>query len=193
MERLLIEWTPVHLTDDRQDLPDENDEGFWPSLDRKAAGWIGDNPERSFAEQWRPPKNAWRPSSGAIGVISESVARAALAIPIGQGCRRLMTVESAGLWGIESDSDAEYLASVFADEQEHTEGRANDARPAVVGWRDRGKGVGRCLRLRKSPKSDRCRPPSTGGRQRGSLRHMAPAACSWRSWPPWRSPTWPDM
>jgi hypothetical protein len=122
MERLLIEWTPVHLTDDRQDLPDENDEGFWPSLDRKAAGWIGDNPERSFAEQQEAAEERMaafkRGDWGYIGVR----ARAALAIPIGQGCRRLMTVESAGLWGIESDSDAEYLASVFADEQETLKG-----------------------------------------------------------------------
>jgi hypothetical protein len=118
MERLTIEWTPVHVTDSDCGRPDDNDEGFWPSLDRTAPGWIGDNPERSYDEQMEAARERMaafeRGDWGYIGVR----ARAALAIPIGQGCSRLMTVESAGLWGIESDSDSEYLASVFADEQE---------------------------------------------------------------------------
>ena len=44
-------------------------------------------------------------------------ARASLMIPIGGNSFRLMTLDSAGLWGIESDSDESYLDSVFADEK----------------------------------------------------------------------------
>src|SRR5208337_81834 len=31
--------------------PDKEDEGFWPSLDCTAPGWIGDNPSRSYEQQ----------------------------------------------------------------------------------------------------------------------------------------------
>lgn len=118
MDKLAIEWTPVHVTDYDSGLPDENDDGFWPSLDRKAAGWIGDNPERSFAEQQQAAEERLAAFKAGDWTYIGVRARAALAVPIGQGCSRLMTIESAGLWGIESDSDSAYLASVFADEQE---------------------------------------------------------------------------
>ncbi len=44
------------------------------------------------------------------------VAKAELSYPIGQGSRRIEWLTSGGLWGIESDSDKEYLRSV-EDEQ----------------------------------------------------------------------------
>jgi hypothetical protein len=122
MDKLNITWTPVHKYDDDSGRPDDNDEGFWPSLDRKAAGWIGDNPERSYAEQMADAQTRMdRFNEGAWHYIGVR-ARAELAIPVGQGCRRLMTVESAGLWGVESDSDPDYLASVYADEREALKG-----------------------------------------------------------------------
>lgn len=40
----------IHRDDDRG-RPDERDEGFWPSLDRSAPGWIGDNPPKPFDQQ----------------------------------------------------------------------------------------------------------------------------------------------
>jgi hypothetical protein len=118
MPKLKIEWTPVHVTDYDSGLPDENDDGFWPSLDRKAAGWIGDNPERSFSEQQEAAEERMAAFKRGDWTYIGVRARAALAIPSGRDCYRLMTVESAGLWGIESDSDSDYLASVFADERE---------------------------------------------------------------------------
>ena len=33
------------------DDPTNRDEGFWPSLNKDDAGWIGDNPEKSYDEQ----------------------------------------------------------------------------------------------------------------------------------------------
>jgi hypothetical protein len=43
--------------------------------------------------------------------------------PIGQGCKRLETFQSGGLWGIESDSDESYRSEIeseqFADLAEH--------------------------------------------------------------------------
>lgn len=37
--------------DDDATSPAERDEGFWPSLDPRAPGFIGENPERSFETQ----------------------------------------------------------------------------------------------------------------------------------------------
>lgn len=116
---LKIKWTPVHVADTESgQTPDSDNEGFWPSLDPQSPGYIGANPARSYVEQMADARlrmtqfqeGAWH----FIGVR----ARAELAIPIGQGCTRLMRVESAGLWGIESDSDSAYLAEVFANERE---------------------------------------------------------------------------
>ena len=47
-----------------------------------------------------------------IGICAE----AQVSRPIGDGCRRLQTLTSGGLWGIESDSDRAYLVDV-AQEQ----------------------------------------------------------------------------
>lgn len=40
----------VHRDDDTGS-PEENDDGFWPSRDRTAPGWIGDSPAKSFETQ----------------------------------------------------------------------------------------------------------------------------------------------
>ena len=37
--------------DDDSGAPDKEDEGFWPSLDPAAPGWIGENPERSYEQR----------------------------------------------------------------------------------------------------------------------------------------------
>ena len=45
------------------------------------------------------------------------VAKATLRIPIGGSSFRLLTVESAGLWGIESDSGEAYFNEIFEAEK----------------------------------------------------------------------------
>lgn len=57
---------------------------------------------------------AWRNSDFTMIGIR---ARADIMIPIGQGSFRLMTLRSAGLWSIESDSGEDYLESIFEDEK----------------------------------------------------------------------------
>lgn len=43
-------------------------------------------------------------------------AKAVVSYPCGNGSRRLETFTSSGLWGIESDSDADYIKTVERDE-----------------------------------------------------------------------------
>jgi hypothetical protein len=46
-----IEYTATIHRDDDSGRPGDNDEGFWPSLDRSAPGWIGDNPPKPYEQQ----------------------------------------------------------------------------------------------------------------------------------------------
>jgi hypothetical protein len=105
------------VDDDRQDRPDENDDGFWPSLDKTAAGWIGENPETSFDEQMARATErmaAWRAGDwGYVGIK----AKAHILIVV-NGVGTMCELESAGLWGVDSDSGEDYFAEVYAEEIE---------------------------------------------------------------------------
>lgn len=112
-----IRWEMVQLDDDAQDAPDERQDGFWPSLDPDDAGYIGADDPAEFdhlmaAAQQR--MDDWRADRwNYVGVI----ARAHVAVPIGGGSFTHFSLDSAGLWGIESDSGADYFAEVFEDEK----------------------------------------------------------------------------
>lgn len=124
-QKVQIKWEMVLIPEEQSDRPDENDEGFWPSLDPDACGYIGDadpddiDGERhaaKFADQQEKASErmaAWeRGDWYYLGVV----ARAHVMIPIGQGSFRCLTLDSAGLWGIESDSN-DYHLEVMADER----------------------------------------------------------------------------
>lgn len=46
-----VTYTATIHRDDDAGKPEDNDEGFWPSLDRNTPGWIGDNPRKSYEQQ----------------------------------------------------------------------------------------------------------------------------------------------
>ena len=81
------------------------------------------HPDLSWLELDANPANAarlaaWRAGEWhCIGIR----ARAAFLIDLGQAAL-VQTVESPGLWGIESDGDPEYLDRVFSDEAETLRG-----------------------------------------------------------------------
>ena len=101
------------LRDDSPDKPDERQDGFWPSLDPKAAGFIGDGPrpkERLEAAQAKAEAimQSWFADDWFYCGIVLSVSRAGV----------LLDDHSASLWGIEAnypDSGNAYLGTV-ADE-----------------------------------------------------------------------------
>ena len=54
--QITTEWNGFHFyatihRDDDAGSPEDNIDGFWPSLDRTAPGWIGDNPAESYEVQ----------------------------------------------------------------------------------------------------------------------------------------------
>lgn len=114
---LHISWTRLLIPDEHADAPDDSDDGFWPSQDPDAAGYIGPNPERSFEEQQEAAEarmEAWRAGDwGFVGIV----ARAVVHIPQGGQSFRVLTLDSAGLWGVESDAGEAYLAEVYAEQK----------------------------------------------------------------------------
>lgn len=111
-----IEWRRVILTDDTPDGPDQRQDGFWPSRDPNANGYIGEHTPAEFEAALMAANDrmaAWAKGDWEfVGVI----ARADIAVPIGQGCFTSFTIDSAGLWGVESDA-GDYLDEVFEQEK----------------------------------------------------------------------------
>ena len=93
---------------ERIEEPDPHPDLSWLEPDANPADAEA-NAERLAA--WRAGE--WR----CIGIR----ARAAFLIDLGQAAL-VQTVESPGLWGIESDGDPEYLDRVFAEEAETLRG-----------------------------------------------------------------------
>lgn len=75
-----------------------------------------DCPDTSYLEQEGFEDRLAECRQGDFGFIG---VRAAVELPIPYGADRiLVTIESPGLWGVESDSDENYLDSVFQEECE---------------------------------------------------------------------------
>jgi hypothetical protein len=110
-----VEFERVLERDESAGAPDKMSDGFWPSQDKDSAGYIGHVSEAEFKRQTRAAQlrmNRWR--GGAwyyVGVI----ARARIHVPIGGTSFTVYTIDSAGLWGIESDSGA-YLDEVYREQ-----------------------------------------------------------------------------
>ena len=64
------------------------------------------------------------------------VAKAEVSRPIGNGCRRIETFSSGGLWGIESDSDDSYFAEVAAQELADLKGHLEAFGVDTSNWAD---------------------------------------------------------
>lgn len=115
-QKLHIRWEMKFIPEEHSDRPDENDDGFWPSRNPKDAGYIGARSKAEFDRQMASAKQRmadWEAGEWFYGGV---VAVAHLLIPIGGGSFRIMTLESAGLWGIESDSE-DYHKDVFEQEK----------------------------------------------------------------------------
>lgn len=113
-QKLHIEWSLLTPRDYDGTPPDERQDGFWPSLDPDAPGYIGSDSKADYQKQLRTARgimSSWKADSWwYVGVV----ARAVVYIPVGGNSFRLMTIESAGLWGIESSAKS-YIKTVYAE------------------------------------------------------------------------------
>src|SRR5262245_57773741 len=113
-QEVSIQWEQLEAHDDSSDAPDQMQDGFWPSRDENDAGYV---PPEKYDEQQALAEarmKGWREGDWHyIGVI----ARAHITVPIGGSSFTCFTMDSAGLWGIESDA-GEYLKQVFEEKKE---------------------------------------------------------------------------
>lgn len=126
--RVRIKWRMDIRDDDNPDRPDERDDGFWPSRDREAAGWVGPVSDERFNELHEIAQmrmRAWENGDWRyVGVVAVAIIHVPCGADSGgRTCYVIHTMESAGLWGIESDSGESdsgesYLKEVFEQERE---------------------------------------------------------------------------
>jgi len=113
-QKTRIQFERVERPDDYAPPPWESDEGFWPSLDPDAPGYVPPHAYDSEMEKAQARHDAYvRGVWHMVGVI----ARAVVSVPIGGGSFATYTLESPGLWGVESDSGEEYLNEIFEEEK----------------------------------------------------------------------------
>ena len=112
-QAVTIRWERVIMPDDRDMRPDTHGEGFWPSRDESAPGYVPpDQFDREQAKAEHRMESFDRGEWEYVGVI----ARAHISVPIGGGSFTTYRIDSPGLWGIESDA-GDYLDDVFAEEK----------------------------------------------------------------------------
>lgn len=109
-----ITFEMITRPDDHAGPPWESDEGFWPSPDPDAPGYVPPHAYDSEMKKAQARHDAYvRGDWGMVGIQ----ARAVVSVPIGGGSFATYRLESPGLWGIEGDSGVEYLAEVFEEEK----------------------------------------------------------------------------
>lgn len=113
-QKVHIRWELITPTDDTIESPEENDEGFWPSRDPHAPGYVEPTSFESAMAEALDRKERFESGDWEyVGVV----AVAHLMIPIGcGGSFRLMTMQSGGLWGVESDC-TDYIAELFEEQK----------------------------------------------------------------------------
>jgi len=110
-----VQFERVILDDEAANRPDKMQDGFWPSQNPDDAGYCGPCTAEEFAEHERNAKQRMVDyESGQWGYVG--VRARALCFVVRNGVGVHMSLESPGLWGIESDSGDEYLQSVYNDE-----------------------------------------------------------------------------
>jgi hypothetical protein len=82
------------IRDDCSDAPDQRANGFWPSLDPKVAGWIGDKPRAEYDRQLKRAQEvmqAWKDDEWFYCGIVLSVSKNGV----------MLDNHAASLWGID--------------------------------------------------------------------------------------------
>jgi hypothetical protein len=99
--------------DDSPDKPDQRDDGFWPSRDPNAAGYV--EPDKFDSELAKAHERMDAFERGDWQYVGVRV-RAVISLPMGGGSFVEYTLTSPGLWGVESDC-ADYIAEVAEEEK----------------------------------------------------------------------------
>lgn len=104
-----FELTATVYRDDCADKPDERQDGFWPSRDKNAAGYVKPRNFKRAMEKAERVMNAWKNDEWFYCGVAVTVKRADVLLTGRYG---------SALWGVECnypDSDNDYLRSVAND------------------------------------------------------------------------------
>ena len=123
-----VEFSRVLQADDTTGHPEEQDAGFWPSKDPDAAGYV--LPE-NFDSEMRKAKARMRRFNRGDWYYCGVVCRATVHVPIGGNSFTVYTIDSAGLWGIESDA-GDYLDEVYREEESNLRSQLRDMGAAFL-------------------------------------------------------------
>lgn len=117
-QHLHIRWEMVETPDESAGPPDDMDDGFWPSQDPRAPGYVGKVSQKEFDDQLEKAKSRYHHYQCGNWAYIGIIARAHLFIPQGGQSFFMLTIDSAGLWSIEDDSDGEYKKEVFEEQKQ---------------------------------------------------------------------------
>jgi len=116
-QKVHIIWEKVVESDGHNEAPDQNDEGFWPSQDSEAAGYCGEHTDEEFEQLLEDAQQRFNDWENGVWEYVGVRAKATVYIPIGGNSFHIMEMQSAGLWGIESDA-GDYLDDVYQEEKD---------------------------------------------------------------------------
>jgi hypothetical protein len=109
-----VQFSDKIIRDENADAPDQMGDGFWPSRDPKAAGYVGPCTDEQFAEhqeQADERMRAWRRGDWYYC----GVRAVAHCLIVNNGVGTLLNLESPGVWGVESDA-GEYLNELYREQ-----------------------------------------------------------------------------
>lgn len=97
--------------------PLERDEGFYPSRDKDATGYMGEVTDEEFNEAYAKAHRRYKMfESGELYYIGIRAKAEILIVKNGTGT--LLSFQSAGVYGFESDTDKRELEDVYVEQEE---------------------------------------------------------------------------
>lgn len=112
VDGLHVEWARIITPDDDNSPPDQRDEGFWPSMDPDAPGYVD---PAQFAHEHRKAMARFAAHAAGeweyVGVQAE-----ARCLIVRNGHGTYYTLRSPGVWGMESDCE-DYINGIYGEQK----------------------------------------------------------------------------
>lgn len=126
-------WEKETVPEEYQQAPDKMQDGYWPSLDKDDDGYIGDKTDDDELDaEYAKARKRFNDWENGIWYYVGVVAKLTIYIPSGGTSFHVLTVQSAGLWGIESDS-GEYLDDVYQEQKAELKSELDTLAEALSG------------------------------------------------------------
>ena len=109
-----VQFAQVTVPDDDCTLPDQRQDGYWPSQDKDDPGYCGDVTPARFAELYAEAQSRMDAfEAGDWGYVG--VRARALCFLVRNNTGTYFNLDSPGIWGVESDA-GRYLQELYAEQ-----------------------------------------------------------------------------